>query len=476
MVATALEPITEPVYCVLKLHVENLSRISVVDITPKPDVTELVGKNQSGKSSCLDAIAFMVRGIKALRPEPIRNGKNYAAVVASIGTANGEVKYTVERSLERFGKPALVIRDSTGKKLRSAETLLDDLTHDLGFDPEAFIHMKPKEQADELKRISGLGDTIDELDAANARDFEERTELNRQFKTNKISGESITVPEGLPESRVDVAKLVDELQKINAANALIEKRKQGRATHGARVLDLRKRAGMVLVERPGIMEGIQSRCDARVADLMRQIEAAKAQCVKDLNEAETKSVNEYNLLTKEADEIQAKLDSAEPIPEEQSTFEVENLIASADEANRGIAAREQQQTFFRAANAAFKKSQALTEAMEARTAEKQRLIAESKLPVPGLGLTDGEVTLDGKPFAAASDGVKWRVVAAIAMAGDKPLRVCLIRRASLIDDENIEIIKSVAKARKYQLFLEWVGSNQDDHEGAILLVDGTVAA
>jgi hypothetical protein len=44
----------------------------------------------------------------------------------------------------------------------------------------------------------------------------------------------------------------------------------------------------------------------------------------------------------------------------------------------------------------------------------------------------------------------------------------------LIDEENLQVVKDIAKQRQYQLFLEYVGTSTDDYEGAILIVDGSV--
>ena len=82
----------------------------------------------------------------------------------------------------------------------------------------------------------------------------------------------------------------------------------------------------------------------------------------------------------------------------------------------------------------------------------------------------GGVTVNGIPFSSLSDGQKWKIAASIAMGSDKELRIVLIRRASLIDAKNLEIIRGIAKEREYQVFEEVVGPSIAD--GAIVMVEG----
>lgn len=70
---------------IIKLTAENVKRLKVVDITPKGDVVEITGPNESGKTSVLDSIWWAIAGERVIQSEPIRQGEEEARIRLDLG-------------------------------------------------------------------------------------------------------------------------------------------------------------------------------------------------------------------------------------------------------------------------------------------------------------------------------------------------------------------------------------------------------
>ena len=123
------------------------------------------------------------------------------------------------------------------------------------------------------------------------------------------------------------------------------------------------------------------------------------------------------------------------------------------------------------AGAAMEEAQALTQAMADRIAAAKAAIEDAGLPVQNLGLEHGRVTLDGLPFSQASDADQLRASIAIAMRGHADLRVIRVRDASLLDEDSMALLETMAIDADYQVWMERVDSSG---EVGIVLEDGHV--
>jgi hypothetical protein len=118
-------------------------------------------------------------------------------------------------------------------------------------------------------------------------------------------------------------------------------------------------------------------------------------------------------------------------------------------------------------------SATLTERIDRIVASKQEAIAAAPFPVEGLAFNaEGGVTFNGLPFDQASAAEQLRVSVAIGAALNPTLRVMLVRDASLLDAEALELMAQLADQYDTQLWLERV-----EVDGATVVIeDGTVAA
>src|SRR5690606_35949297 len=130
-----------------KLEIENVKRVKAVKIEPTPSGLTIVGgKNNQGKTSVLDALAWALGGNKYRPSQAEREGSMippYLHVVLS----NGLI-------VERKGKNSdLKVIDPNGEK--AGQQLLDNFVEQLAIDLPKFMNSTSKEKANILLQIIG---------------------------------------------------------------------------------------------------------------------------------------------------------------------------------------------------------------------------------------------------------------------------------------------------------------------------------
>lgn len=414
---------------IINLQAENIKKLVAVSITPEGNLVQITGANGNGKTSVLDSIWWALAGVANIQEKPIREGQTQARIRLDLG----EVIVTRTFKLKDGGEYTSQINceNAEGVKFTSPQTMLDDLLGQLSFDPLAFARMDPKAQFNALRRFVPDVD-FDGIEAANKADYEKRKELNRRAKEAKTLANSVEIPAGLPAQPVDENALIDQLQKANESNNLIETKKNNRATLARDISTWRKEA------------------EEKEKELVALQEKIKA-------------------LQTKADEAEKKLASAGPLPEPQDISEIRKQIDSAKEINRQIAAREEKQEHLEVAKSLAAEADALTEAMERREQDKLEKIAAANIPVPGLTFGEGEILMKGVPFNQASDAEQLRASIAIAMALNPKLRVIRVRDGSLLDSKSLLILEEMANTQDYQVWIERV---DDTGKVGFVLEDG----
>ena len=111
----------------------------------------------------------------------------------------------------------------------------------------------------------------------------------------------------------------------------------------------------------------------------------------------------------------------------------------------------------------------LTEAMEDRKRVAAEAVEKAALPIPGLSLANGQVSLDGVPFGQASDAEQLRASCAIAMRDNAKLRVLRVRDGSLLDDDSMQLLARDGKCdADFQIWVERrnpIRSGRDRYRG-----------
>ena len=403
------------------VEIEHFKRVKNITIYTQGQSVELVGANEAGKSSVLDAIEAAIAGGRAIDPEPLHKGERKGHVRVSIGgaarTLDLERKFTTKN-----GKGSLAISDPAGGKWGQRE--LDELYGGFTFDPLAFTRLLPRQQVEALQELAGPAfvDGLAFRDKVLAAAKQNRANLKRDLKRFG----PVDVP--APVEPVNLASVHQELEQAEVFN-----REQG---DRARQVELLARA--------------MSRAETEVADCREALRIAEAH----LADRQTA----YDAL---------------PAPEQTvDTGALRQRMLDASEVNA-------QATAYQEAKAKSDKRQALArevnaaeDEVEAAAAERATFAASATLPVPEMEWTDEGVILQGLPFQQHSSSKRLRVAALLGMAQAPELRVMYVRDGSLLDQASFTQLLALAAERDYQLWVETVGQAHDGDHLVVTITEG----
>ena len=419
---------------IVELKAENVKRIVAVEIKPEGNLVEITGGNGAGKTSILDAIFWALAGVRSHQSEPIRRGEDEAVIRLDLGDIIVKREFKrVKRKLDDEGgteekiTTRIVVQTGDGAKYPTPQTMLDKLLGSLSFDPLAFARMEPKAQYEQLKTLCGLDFT--DLNKRIKVAYDERTEHNRTVKDRRAAAEAIVLPDEVPAEIVDVAAVSKRLQEAERENAAI--------TEQERELARRK--------------ALASEAKVRLEQAQRDEEGAEA--------ALRKAVEHRQAVEKEVAEAIEAVDSFPSIPERKDLSPLHDEIAGAEAKNDVHRKASEKARLMGEATIAEGKSKECSQEIEDATAEGKKRIEAADMPVPGLSLDDGKVTLDGFPLEQASDAEQLRVSCAIAMRGDHELKVIRVRDGSLLDEKSLAVLREMAEESGYQIWIERVDTS-----------------
>lgn len=422
---------------IVKLEAENIKRLVAIEIRPDGNMVEITGRNGSGKTSCLDAIAWAIEGAKDIQAAPIRRGWDRARIKLDLG----ELVVTRTFIAKDNGgyTTSLTVTNADGAKYPSPQTMLDKLLGSLSFDPLAFSRMKPKEQFDALRQFVPDVD-FDAIDMANKADYASRADANKRAKELRAQAAGITLPADMPE-RVDESELVDQLEAAGKHNAEVEAAKTALA-NTARAIDTHKATAAAALDR-----------------------ATSYRKMAEEQEAQATAAQER------ADTLQRQLEATGQPSAPIDTSPIRAMIADARTIAGYYEKHEKKSALLASAEEAEAAASAFTQTMAKREADKRAAIAAAKLPIPGIGFGDGCILLDDVPFDQASDAEQLRASVALAMAQNPKLRVIRVRDGSLLDEASLRLVAEMADENDCQVWVERV-----DTSGAVgfVIEDGCV--
>jgi hypothetical protein len=465
---------------IAELRSENFKRLVAIDITPEGNVVQITGRNAQGKSSVLDSLAVAIEGLEACPGEPIRKGEKSGKIRVKLA---GEKELIVTRKFARKEEggftSSLTVESPDGAQYKSPQKLLDDLLGELTIDPLEFLRMKQREQFDAMASFVPGVDFV-AIDGQNRADFERRTVANRQARDARGAANSITIPDGTPDEAIDEKALTTELQAAGTLNQDVERRSGLRAQAIKDVQAHRDRAAAIIVAVEPWANKRRADCVDKVDEVLAEIERLKlridalhAEAAADITEYTKKSTADAAVAMAAADELQARLDDADPLPPLIDTAALAERINQARETNAQVERKRQRATHVATAEKYEAEADMLTKRIDDRNDDKHKAIAAAQMPVAGLGFGDGVVLLNGVPFDQASSAERLRTSCAIAMAKNPRLRVCCIRDGSLLDEDGLRLIGEMAEANDFQIFVEKVDSSG---KLGICIEDGRVAA
>ncbi len=200
------------------LEFENVKRIKAVKLEPSPTgLTVIGGRNNQGKTSVIDALAWAVGGDK-YKPSQAQRDGSVIPPSLHVELSNGII-------VERKGKnSSLKVIDPSGK--RGGQQLLNSFIETFALDLPKFINSTAKEKADILLKIIGVGDKLHALEQEESKLYSHRHAIGQIADQKAKFAKEMTVYPDVPDEIVSAAELIRQQQEILARNGENQRKRQ----------------------------------------------------------------------------------------------------------------------------------------------------------------------------------------------------------------------------------------------------------
>lgn len=469
---------------VKKLELVNFQVIKEFNANFEGNVYFITGDNELGKSTVLKAIGALLTGN---RDAVLRNGESKGFAKMVVGD-DGE-EYEVELKFTKANpRGTLSIKQKTTGMKSDNISMLQKIFGYTDFDAVEFSRWSEtaegrRKQIEVVKSLlpEDVRKRIADIDEKVAGLKSERTGVNRDAKTfasiANESGKGLT-PEDIKKyvKPIDISDLLKE-QNENAK--LIEKAKGVRERLAERKTQLQLIPQRIEIEETNLQEKHKS-IDSDLDKITKEVEAIIKQQQERLAKAKEDAKLQHENATKQNDDAIAGI-KAEKEDLETKISQAEKWLADYESINPEKCDTEEQlrkseeynkmcskvsEYLAKKKQADDKKQQA--EKMDADianlSAEREKLISTSKLPVAGLSFTDEGLELNGVPFVAGkvSDSQIMEVAAKLIIASNPTVKVFRIARGESLGEKRLQAIIDIAKNNGFQGFIEEVKRGQDD--------------
>lgn len=399
-----------------QLEIENVKRIKAVKIEPSANgLTIIGGKNNQGKTSVLDSIAWALGGDK-YRPSQAQRDQSVIPPNLRIVMNNGLI-------VERKGKNSnLKVTDPTGKK--GGQQLLNEFVNQLALDLPKFMEASGKEKAQTLLKIIGVGDRLAVLDKQEREQYNERQTIGRiADQKEKFAKEQPYYPEA-PQELVSPSELIKQQQDILAKNGENQRK--------------RERLHQIEQDYQLVTEQIQA--------LLKRQSALEA----DLKIARTA-----------AQDLQ-----------DQSTTELEESISNIDEINRKVRANLDKEKAEDDAKEYRRQYTQLTKDITDTRQCKEDLLKGAALPLPELSVKDGELVYKGQHWDNMSGSDQLKVSTAIVRKLNPNCGFVLLDKLEQMDLDTMSEFGAWLESEGLQAIATRVSTGE---ECSLIIEDGYVA-
>ena len=406
------------------LQIENVKRIKAVKIEPTANgLTVIGGKNNQGKTSVLDAIAWALGGERFRPSDPQRDG--------SVLPPNLHIVMDNGLVVDRKGKNStLTVTDPRGNK--AGQSLLNEFVETLALDLPKFMEASGKEKANTLLKILGVGEQLEELERQESSIYNERLTIGRiADQKEKYAKEQIYYADA-PKDLISPSDLIQEQQEILARNA---QRQQWKKDY----------------------ENILNEIDIM-----------------------TQKTEEYERVAREGREkireLEEKLKAAAKSPRElqmESTEELEASIANVEEINRKVRANLDKGKAEDDAKMYRDQYSELTDQLTQVRLKKVELLKSARLPLPGLSVEDGELTYQGQKWDNMSGSQRLMVSTAIVRQLNPKCGFVLLDKLEQMDVDTLQEFGLWLEQEGLQAIATRVSTGD---ECSIIIEDGMVAS
>lgn len=371
-----------------KLEIENVKRIKAVKIEPTKDgLTIIGGKNNQGKTSVIDSIAWALGGDRYKPSQAAREG--------SVIPPNLHIVMSNGLVVERKGKnSSLKVTDPNGNK--GGQQLLNEFVEQLALDLPKFMESSGKEKAHTLLQIIGVGDQLAALEKEEKELYNRRLAIGQiADQKKKFADEQTYYPEA-PKELVSPSELIRQQQDILARNGENQKKREQ-------------------------VEAIQQ----QVSMLREQIDEKEHQ-LKELKEKFEHVFHDLTIAQTSAKDLQ-----------DESTAELEESIANIEEINRKVRANMDKDKAEDDAREYKDQYNALTVEITDVRQKQIDLLKSAELPLPELSVKDGELIYKGQQWDNMSGSDRLKVSTAIVRKLNPKCGFVLLDKLEQMDTDTL---------------------------------------
>lgn len=396
-----------------ELQIENVKRIKAVKLEPTSNGLTIVGgKNNQGKTSVLDSIAWALGGDKFRPSQPNREG-SVTQPYLKVTLSNGVV-------VERAGKnSSLKVIDPNGNK--GGQQLLNEFIEAFALNLPKFLQSTANEKANILLQTIGVGDKLIELETIEKEKYNKRHAIGQIAEQKKKYADEMVFYDNVPVEPVSAADLIKQQQSILLQNAENQKKRD------------------------------------RLADLLRKQEQITNQ-IQSLND-ELEAVNE--------DLAIAQTDAKDLV--DRSTAELEDNINQIDALNIKIRSNLEKENAEETARDFQRQYDRLTTEIEDIRSEKRNLLNNSNLPLPELSVTDGEITYRGMKWDNMSGSDQLKVATAVVRKLNPKCGFVLMDKLEQMDTDTLKEFGRWLESENLQVIATRVSTGD---ECSIIIEDG----
>jgi len=340
-----------------RLEAENIKRIKAVKVEPSASgLTVIGGRNNQGKTSVLDAIAWALGGDRYKPSEAHRDGSVLPPAL-KITLSNGLI-------VERKGKNSdLKVTDPNGQK--GGQQLLNSFVEQLALDLPRFLQASGKEKAQTLLQIIGVGDRLYKLEQKEQELYNERLVIGRVADQKKKFAKEQTYYPDAPKELISASELIQQQQSILAQNGENQRKR----------------------ERLHQLEQDDQRLTEQMQELLRKQNIVRA----DLEIARKSALDLHD----------------------ESTEELERNIEQIEEINRKVRINSDKDKAEEDAKDYAGQYDAITIEISRIREQKIALLQGADLPLPDLSVEDGELIYKGYKWGNMSGSDQLKVATAI---------------------------------------------------------------
>lgn len=357
-----------------EFQIENVKRIKAVDYEPSQSgLTVIGGRNNQGKTSVLDSIAWALGGDK-FKPSKAQRDGSVIPPYLKVTLSNGIV-------VERKGKnSSLKVIDPSGNK--AGQQLLNDFVESFALNLPKFMESNSAEKAKTLLQIIGVGDALTELEREETSKYNQRHSVGLVADQKKKYAQEMIHYDDVPDEIISASELIKQQQQILLANAE-NKKKRDRLSS--------------LIKRKNELE----------------IELAKVTSDLDIAQTDAKDL------------------------EDRSTAELEKSIENIDMLNAKIRSNLDKEKAEEDARNFQRQYDELTGEIEDLREAKKKLLDNADLPLPELSVSEGEITYKGMKWDNMSGSDQLKVATAIIRKLNPNCGFVLMDKLEQMDNETL---------------------------------------